>query len=499
MAMRLFFPHFQAEANVLKVLAGKLDDLTGYYGANRVLGLPIQVTTRPAQELNFVPDTSIDFIFADPPFGRNIAYAELNILWEAWLGRTTDVPKEAITSNGRKWDVDSYAEKMRSAFVNMFRVLKPGRYALVEFNNSDPELRLFEQIKLAAIAAGFNICSMAILDKQHKSYNQVVGSIRGEDTVDKDVIFNLQKPSAVRFREAEEDNDLELQVADAVRQHLQTLPERIKADPAKYNDEYRTTATIHSMLMNTLIPRGVSVDRLNLPFIQRVCARYFRKVGQHWYLRGEAVGGNGGDLIQEEVTVKDEVTAIAWLRQKLEAQPALIGELKPLWMQATGMLPVSVSQSLLLEDLLISNFWKDEGTNRWREPTEAERDRMNDDKTIRVLHDAERYMAGSLRRESTDTERCEWIDALFQMCRALEENDANVLPSIREVAPDEGYRLIGRLFQGVLNDRVPRDVYSRAAKQAAVASQRIVQDVEQQAEKANAKRRKDQGPTLFDL
>jgi len=168
-------------------------------------------------------------------------------------------------------------------------------------------------------------------------------------------------------------------------------------------------------------------------------------------------------------------------------------------MKATGLLPASVSQSLVLADLLISNFWRDEKSNRWREPTEAERDRMNDDKTIRVLHDAERYVAGSLRRETTDTERCEWIDALFQMCRALEEDDSHVLPSIRDLAPDEGYRLIGHLFQGVLNDSVPQDVYSRAAKQAAVASQRIVKDVEDKAENAKAKRRKEEGPTLFDL
>ena len=105
------------------------------------------------------------------------------------------------------------------------------------------------------------------------------------------------------------------------------------------------------MLMNTLIPRGVSVERLNLPFIERVCARYFRKVGQQWYLRGEAVGGNGGGLVQEEVAIKDELTAIAWLRQKLESRPALIGELKPLWMRATGLLPAEVSQTLVLENL----------------------------------------------------------------------------------------------------------------------------------------------------
>ena len=196
----------------------------------------------------------------------------------------------------------------------------------------------------------------------------------------------------------------------------ETLPERIKADRAKYNDEHRTTATINSMLMNALIPRGVSVERLNLPFIERVCARYFRKVGQHWYLRGEAAGGygNAAELIAEETSIRDELTAIAWLRQKVESRPALIGELKPFWMRATGLLPAEVSQSLILEHLLTENFWRDADTNRWREPTPQERERMNDDRSLRVLHDAERFVTGALRRQTTDRERCEWIDCFFK-------------------------------------------------------------------------------------
>ena len=158
---------------------------------------------------------------------------------------------------------------------------------------------------------------MLLLDKKQKTFKQVKGAEGVEDVVDKDVLFNLHKPAVARVEVSREDHDLEQQVADAVRQHLQTLPERIKAEPAKYNDEHRTTATINSMLMNALIPRGVNVERLNLPFIERVCSRYFRKVGQRWYLRGEAVGGNGGGLVQEEIAIKDELTAIAWLRQRI--------------------------------------------------------------------------------------------------------------------------------------------------------------------------------------
>jgi hypothetical protein len=499
MAMRLFFPHFQAEANVLKVLSGKVDDIVGYYTPNHCLKSMVEVSNYPAQDLSLVPDSSVDFIFADPPFGRNIAYAELNILWEAWLGSTTDVSKEAITSSGRKWGVESYADKMRGAFREMYRVLKPGRFALVEFNNSDPELRLFEQIKLAAVSAGFEICGMAILDKQHKSYNQAVGAIRGEDTVDKDVVFNLRRPPLVPSKQTVEDHDLERQVVDVVREHLSRLPDRIKVDPAKYSDEHRTGGTIHSVLMNSLIPRGVSVERLNLQFIERVCTRYFRKVGQHWYLRGESVGGgNGNSLIEERVNVKDEITAIAWLRLKVQPKPMLIGELKPLWMRATGLLPAAVSQELSLEMLLSENFWRDPDSNRWREPTDEEREKMNDDRSIRVLHDAERYVAGSLHRTTSDEERCEWIEVLFKACRQVEDGDMQSVPALRGFDAGEGYRLITRLFQSVMREKVPAEVHARSQKQAGAASSRISQSVRDDDELRKAELAKSRGPSLFD-
>ena len=84
-------------------------------------------------------------------------------------------------------------------------------------------------------------------------------------------------------------------------------------------------------------------------------------------------------------------------RYHLQGQPA-IGELKPMWMRATGLLPSEISQALVLEDLLSENFWRDADTNRWREPTDEEREQMNDDRSLRVLHDADRFDAGTLRR-----------------------------------------------------------------------------------------------------
>jgi len=172
--------------------------------------------------------------------------------------------------------------------------------------------------------------------------------------------------------------------------------------------------------------------------------------------------------------------------------------MKPLWMRATGILPPEISQALVLEALLLENFWRDADTNRWREPTDEERERMNDDRSLRVLHDAERFVAGTLRRATTDAERCEWIEVLFKACEAVEESEETVLPTLRGFDPAEGYRLIGRLFQSVLRDKVAPAAYSRAEKQTWVASQRLSKVLQTKAQKVKAKRRKDAEPTLFD-
>jgi len=494
MAARLFLPHFQCEANVLKVLEGKYDDLMKYFATVTKTGC--KVLNRPAQSLSELPDQVVDFVFTDPPFGRNIAYSELNILWEAWIEKTTNVDQEAITSNARKWENESYNLKMEAGFAEIFRILKPGRYAMVEFNNRDPEL--FEGIKAAAIGVGFTITSMLLLDKDQKTFKQVQGILRGEGTLDKDVLFNLHKPASVVRETPSEDRDIEQRIAEAVREHLTTLPARITAETGKYSDDHRTTATINSMLMNNLIPRGVSVERLNLPFIERVCARYFRKIGQRWYLRGETIGGNGGDLVTEEVAVTDELSAVAWLRQQILSAPKLTGELKPLWMRATGLLPAVVSRTLDLERLLRENFWRDTETNRWREPTAEEREKMGDDRSLRVLHDADRLASGSFGRVPSGTEICDWITVLFDTCKELEEDPA-ALSAHLGFDKTEAYRLIVKISHHLTAEGVDPAKLSAARKQAAVAGRRLAEAAESSETTGSTKRRKDDNQPVLDL
>jgi hypothetical protein len=124
---------------------------------------------------------------------------------------------------------------------------------------------------------------------------------------------------------------------------------------------------------------------------------------------------------------------------------------------------------------------------------------MNDDRSIRTLHDAERFIAGSLRRETTDAERSDWIDVLFKTCRAVEDGDTQSTPAMRGFDCGAGYRLIARLFQTILTEQVPVGDFTRAQKQAAAASKRISQEVRDQDHRRQADAGKKRGPTLFDL
>ena len=494
----LYFPSLTQEMNVFTAFASKIPSVIAVAERRAESTSTALITHSSATEQRF-PDVSIDYIFTDPPFGSNIYYSEASHVWEAWLDKFTDRDAEAVVhrkADGGTKRVADYAALMSAAFCEMFRVLKPGHWATVEFNNSDGSV--FEAIKQAIRGAGFEIANMLLLDKEQKTFKQLRGAEGIEDVVDKDVLFNLHKPALVTRELPSEDRDLEQQIADAVREHLATLPDRITAEPTKYSDDHRTTATINSMLMNNLIPRGVSVERLNLPFIERVCARYFRKIGHRWYLRGETIGGKGDVLPGEEMSVVDELSAVAWLRQQILSAAKLTGELKPLWMRATGLLPAVVSRTLDLERLLRENFWRDTETNRWREPTAEEREKMGDDRSLRVLHDADRLASGSFGRVPSGTEICDWITVLFDTCKELEEDPA-ALSAHLGFDKTEGYRLIVKISHHLTADGVDPAKLSAARKQAAVAGRRLAESAESSDNPGSTKRRKDDNQPVLDL
>ena len=100
----LYIPSMVAEVTPRYVYGHKLKRLTKAFATlfSQSEG-PCAVSTQSATMLTNVPDHSVDYIFVDPPFGKEIfMYSELNQIWEAWLKVKTNRGDEAVMDSSRK-------------------------------------------------------------------------------------------------------------------------------------------------------------------------------------------------------------------------------------------------------------------------------------------------------------------------------------------------------------------------------------------------------------
>jgi len=115
---------------------------------------------------------SVDYIFTDPPYGGHIAYLDLSILWNHWLGFSIKDPNaEAIVGGDLRLSEDHYKKKLRDSIRDCVRLLRPERWLTVVFQHWD--VSYFEVI-LDAVAEECGLLKAAI-------------------THDKDVIWSMHK------------------------------------------------------------------------------------------------------------------------------------------------------------------------------------------------------------------------------------------------------------------------------------------------------------------
>ena len=138
------------------------------------------------------PENSVDLIFTAPPFGANINYSEMNLLWEAWLGVFTDATDEAIMSRSQGKSVDDYQRLMTKSLEECFRVLRPGHWMLLVFMNSSG--KVWEALRKAVLDAGFAIERADSFDKQHGTFKQFVSP----NTAGEDLVLHCRKSQSSR-------------------------------------------------------------------------------------------------------------------------------------------------------------------------------------------------------------------------------------------------------------------------------------------------------------
>lgn len=216
-------PYISNEANVFATFERKAKTIQDHLEttAARYDGRCV-VHTGSATDLKFIPDSSIDLVFTDPPFGANINYSEMNILWESWLGSFTDNQSEAIVNKHQGKNAQAYGDLMQQSLEECHRVLRPGHWMLLVFMNSSQEI--WEQLRRAIAGARFTLEKMDIFDKQHGTFKQFVS----ENTAGADLILHCRKEDGPVSQAADcASGSDEEAVAQFLRQrvgHLPTLP-----------------------------------------------------------------------------------------------------------------------------------------------------------------------------------------------------------------------------------------------------------------------------------
>ena len=204
-------PHIFNEANVFVTFERKAKSVADHYCAT-AMGYEgrCAIRTGSATDLSFLPDNSVDLIFTDPPFGANINYSEMNILWESWLGHFTDAEAEAIVNRAHGKGVPEYEHLMTRSLVEAYRVLRPGHWMVLVFMNSSQEV--WAALRNAIEKSGFAVDRVGIFDKQHGTFKQFVSA----NAAGADLMIHCRKPKldgggaerVVRVSQAEVDERL---------------------------------------------------------------------------------------------------------------------------------------------------------------------------------------------------------------------------------------------------------------------------------------------------
>lgn len=317
------------------------------------------VSTGSAAKLG-IPDDSVDYLFIDPPFGGNIMYSELNFLCESWLGVHTNNKLEAIENKVQQKDLNNYRGLMTAAFLEAYRVLKPGRWMTVEFSNT--QAAVWNSIQTALQEAGFVVANVSALDKRQGSFKAVTTTT----AVKQDLIISAYKPNGgfeIRFERAGGNED---SVWDFVRTHLKYLPTiKMKGGALEFVAERDPRIIFDRMVAwfvrhSFMVPMSAQEfqaglkqrfpDRDGMVFLPEQVTEYDKKRMQV------------AQAPQMEMFISDERSAIDWLTDFLKRRPSTYQEIHPEFISQLGAGWKKHEAKPELAALIEDNFIQYDGT-----------------------------------------------------------------------------------------------------------------------------------------
>ncbi|MCU0550076.1 MAG: site-specific DNA-methyltransferase [Leptolyngbya sp. Prado105] len=324
----LYIGAVTAEISPWYALEGKVKRFKLFnYARSNTFCLATGSTSRLALTSN-----SVDYIFTDPPFGSNIIYSDLSILWESWLSLWTNTKQEAVVHRRKKdeaFTLAEYIQLMASCFSEMYRVLKPGRWITIEFSNT--QASVWNAIQTALQKAGFVVANVSALDKQQGSFKAVTTTI----AVKQDLVISAYKPS--NAQEACLAKAPEQGVWEFIQNHLQYLPvTKGKRGDLEFISE-RDPRILYDRLIAYYVLHGYDVPLSSQDFQTGLIQRFAERDGMIFLPEQVAEYDRKRLSIaqapQLDLFVFDERTSIDWLLNFLKRRPSTYQEIQPEFMQ----------------------------------------------------------------------------------------------------------------------------------------------------------------------
>ncbi|WP_254843977.1 DNA methyltransferase [Virgibacillus dokdonensis] len=350
----LYIPSLIFERNAIALLEKKLRDYKKVLEEeSKEIKYKTIVTNQSTTDLSNIQNDSVDYIFTDPPFGKNLMYSELNYLWESWLKLLTNNNQEAIINNTQRKRIAEYQFLMEKCFRNYYRVLKPGRWMTVEFSNS--QAAVWNSIQEAIQRAGFVIANVSALDKKQGSFKAVTTTT----AVKQDLIISAYKPrqeNLVRMRHEQSNGE---SVWIFVTQHLEQLPIFIGQKGEAQLISERTPRILFDRMVAFHVQNGLPVPISSAEFQEGISQRFPMRDGMAFLEDQVAEYDKKRTLMKEfsqlSLFVSDETSAIEWIRQQLLKKPQSRQDIHPNFMKEIQHI---AKHELLpeLDDLLNQNF-----------------------------------------------------------------------------------------------------------------------------------------------
>jgi 16S rRNA G966 N2-methylase RsmD len=315
-----------AECSPIYNLTGKLDRLTKAFASYKTGRNQAAINTGTAASIP-LSDSSVDYIFTDPPFGENIYYADLNFLVEAWHNVTTDAAPEAIIDRFKKKALPDYQRLMQRCFEEYYRVLKPGRWMNVVFSNS--KASVWNAIQVSLQQAGFVVAEVTALDKVQGSYRQVTSTT----AVKQDLVISAYKPNGGLEQRLAERGAAPESAWDFVQTHLRQLSvSKSKNGVLEFILE-RDPRRIYDRMVAWFVRHDVPVPLSTEEFLDGLRNRFPERDGMVFlpdqipeYDRKRALSAQPPQM---EMFVADERSAIDWLTDFLRKRPSTYPEVHP--------------------------------------------------------------------------------------------------------------------------------------------------------------------------